>query len=235
MGVALNDRRVGNAPTFIQLLSPAVANAVTSLGRPQGYRAHEIISHQGAHPDTVVLLESGVVKITALTPGGHEVILGFRMAGELLGEHSAMHGLPRSGNVVGHETGTMLRIPAQRFREYALSHSEVLSAMLAVSGHRLQQSDIHRVSYAAHDVTYRIAATLLDWATRYGVDSEDGVRIKLQVTRRELSQVVAASEKSVDKVLMLLRRSGLTTTGRRLLVVTDIDRLHGWLRQRPGR
>jgi CRP/FNR family transcriptional regulator, cyclic AMP receptor protein len=206
-----------------------------SLGREQAFRAQEIVSHQGSSPDTVFLLLSGVVKITALSSRGHEVILGFRAMGELLGEYSALHGLPRSGNVVGHDAGTLLRIPARRFRQCAFAHSEILAALLAVLGHRLQQSDIHRVSYAAHDVPYRTAATLLDWAVRYGVDSQDGVRIGLRVTRRELSQVVVASEKSVDDVLTMLRRAGLITTGRRLLVVTEIDRLRLWLKQRSDR
>jgi hypothetical protein len=31
----------------------------------------------------------------------------------------------------------------------------------------------------------------------------------------------------------MLRRSGLVTTGRRLLVVSDIDRLRHWLEERP--
>ena len=149
---------------------------VASLGREQAFSAQEIVSHQGSPSDSVFLLVSGVVKVTALSPSGREVILGFRAAGELLGEYSALHGLPRSGNVVGHEAGTLLRISARRFRRCAFTHPEILAAMLAVSGHRLHQSDIHRVSYAAHDVPYRTAATLLDWATRYGVDTQDGVR-----------------------------------------------------------
>ena len=231
--VDAGDPQNDGTPTFIRQLPPAVADAVASLGREQAFSAQEIVSHQGSPPDSVFLLVSGVVKVTALSPSGREVILGFRAAGELLGEYSALHGLPRSGNVVGHEAGTLLRISAQRFRRCAFTHPEILAAMLAVSGHRLHQSDIHRVSYAAHDVPYRTAATLLDWATRYGVDTRDGVRIRLRVSRRELSQVVAASEKSVDDVLTMLRRSGLVTTGRRLLVVSDIDRLRHWLEERP--
>lgn len=231
--VAARDSRNDDTLTFIGQLPPAVADAVAALGREQAFSAQEIVSHQGSPPDSVFLLTSGVVKVTALSLSGREVILGFRAAGELLGEYSALHGLPRSGNVVGHEAGTLLQISAQRFRRCAFANPEILVAMFTVSSHRLHQSDIHRVSYAAHDVPYRTAATLLDWATRYGVDTQEGVRIRLRVSRRELSQVVAASEKSVDDVLTMLRRSGLVSTGRRLLVVSDIDRLRRWLEQRP--
>jgi CRP/FNR family transcriptional regulator, cyclic AMP receptor protein len=231
--VAACDSRNADALTFIGQLPPVVADAVASLGREQPFKAQEIVSHQGSPPDSVFLITSGIVKVTALSLSGREVILGFRAAGELLGEYSALHGSPRSGNVVGHEAGALLRISAQRFRQCAFAHPEIFAAMLTVSGQRLHQSDIHRVSYAAHDVPYRTAATLLDWATRYGVDTQDGVRIRLRVSRRELAQVIAASEKSVDDVLTTLRRSGLVTTGRRLLVVSDIERLRHWLRERP--
>ncbi|GAA3604437.1 hypothetical protein GCM10022223_20090 [Kineosporia mesophila] len=133
---------------------------------------------------------------------------------------------------MGHEGGTLLKIPAPKFRQSALANPEMLIAMLAVVGRRLYQSDIQRLSYVSQDVPYRTASTLLQWAAQYGVETQEGIRIQLRTSRRELSQVVAASEKSVDDVLTILRRAGLVVTARRLFVVTDVAGLRRWLSER---
>jgi CRP/FNR family transcriptional regulator, cyclic AMP receptor protein len=79
---------------------------------------------------------------------------------------------------------------------------------------------------AEEDVTGRVVATLLSWAAEYGHATAEGVLIGLRASRRELAQVVGASEKSVDDVLTTLRRVGLVRTGRRRFVVCNAE--GGW-------
>lgn len=132
---------------------------------------------------------------------------GFYGPGELLGEVSALRGTPRSATVTGRQPGGAIQVAASVFRDFVWSH-ELFVVVLATAGQRLRRADLHRLSYAGDDVASRVAWTLLDWAQRYGRITATGTEIDLRVSRHELAQVVIASEKTVDNVLITLTRPG---------------------------
>jgi hypothetical protein len=63
----------------------------------------------------VVLLLSGRVKVSSFAEDGHETILGFRGAGDVLGELAAIDGEDSPATVTVVEAGDALVVPAERF------------------------------------------------------------------------------------------------------------------------
>lgn len=213
---------------FLDHLDPPSRAELYQRSRRDDFAADQIISHQGDVGDTAMIVDAGLVKVTVSSASGTEVLLGLYGRGELLGETSALHGCRRSATVVGHLPGRMLHIPARAFRTFLTTQPALFGAVLATSASRLRHADHHRLSLAGHDVSARVAATLLSWAHQYGRRTDEGIEIGLRTSRRELAQSVVASEKTVDDVLTELRRAGVLRTGRRRFVVRDHAALARW-------
>jgi len=216
---------------FMDHLDAAAGAELRRLGQWQEFRADQMLSRQGEPGTGVLLIDSGVVKVTVAATAGEEVVAGFYGRGELLGEVSALRRTRRSATVTGHRPGGLIQVPADTFRGFVWQH-ELFLVVLATASERLRRADMHRLSYAGHGVPRRVGSTLLDWAQRYGRFTDGGTEIDLRVSRRELAQVVLASEKTVDNVLTVLTRAGLIRTGRRRFVVVDAAGLHQWVHER---
>jgi CRP/FNR family transcriptional regulator, cyclic AMP receptor protein len=77
----------------------------------------------------------------------------------------------------------------------------------------------------AHDSVGRVARRLVDLADRYGEPVEGGVRITVPISQTELAGWVGISRKAVTNTLQVLRRRGWIQTGRKTIIVKDLDAL----------
>lgn len=218
--------------TFIDRLYPTTRAELFRRARWRAFAIDEVLSRQGEAADGVLIIDSGLVKVSVGSAGGTEIVVGLFGRGHLLGEVSALRRTRRSATVVGHMPGAILHLGGDAFRDLLAGQPDLFAVVLAAANQRLLDADRHRLALASDDVTGRVASTLLSWASEYGRGTEHGILIGLRVSRRELAQIVTASEKSVDDVLTSLKRAGLVQTGRRRFVVRDVPALERWTRDR---
>lgn len=167
----------------------------------------------GSASDEVLLVESGAVKVLLTAPDGAQSMIGLYGRGELIGELGVLRGEPRSATVVGQRDGDALHVPASAFRALVERHPEVLVHLNEILHERLRNADRRQLALASRDVASRVVAQILEWAREYG--ERQGTTVVVRgMTQRELAQAVAASEKSVDAELGVLRSAGLVDTGR---------------------
>jgi CRP-like cAMP-binding protein len=194
-------------------------NAAFSGGRRQHLRQGTILFAEGDASNRVVLLVSGRVKVSSFSEDGHETVLGYRGAGDVLGELAAIDGEEHLATVTVIEDGEALVIPAERFLA-------ALVLLRSIVG-RLRDADRKRAEFTALDVVGRVAHRLVELAERYGDASGDVIRIDLPISQRELAGWVGASREAVNKALGQLERRGLISAERRHLTVLDLDGLRG--------
>jgi CRP/FNR family transcriptional regulator, cyclic AMP receptor protein len=210
---------------FLAELEPAEAEDLLGAGRQRRYETGTALFHQGDDAGTVLVLESGRVKVTALGEGGREVVLGFCGPGELLGEVSAIDGEPRSGTVTALEPVEVRAITGGDFRRFLERHPRVTEILLRSVISRLRLADRQRIDFASLDVTGRVARSLTELADTHGERVEGGVRITLPISQEELAGWTGASREAVAKSLHLLRRLRWITTDRRSITLLDIGEL----------
>jgi CRP-like cAMP-binding protein len=173
----------------------------------------------------VLVLLDGRVKITAPTVDGHEAVLGFRGPGDLVGELGAVDGRPRGASVSALEPVTALACAGTDFRALLKSQPAVGAALLRVVVERLRGADDERADFGAHDVLGRVARRLCELAERFGTQEDGGIEIALPLTQEELAGWCGASREAVAKALATTRKLGWIETGRRTILITDIEAL----------
>jgi CRP-like cAMP-binding protein len=217
---------LGRADEFLFQLSEGDRLALQAIAHRQIADRGDVILARGNAADHVVILESGRVKVSVLTPTGREAVLTFRGPGALLGDQSLVDESPRSATVMAVEPVEMLVVPASSFRNYLGSHPGVALVMLATLSSRLRESDGRLAEYAAADTLGRVCARLVELCETQGdLDGADGVQITLPITQEELAGWIGASIESTAKSLKSLRSLGWVTTGRRSIEVNDLAAL----------
>lgn len=217
-------------PASIPPSIPAPLADLFLAGRRIPLRAGSVLFTEGDATSRVVLLVSGRVKASTLSVDGIETILGFRGPGEVLGELAAMDGEPHVATVTVVEDGEALTLPTSRFLEAIDEDPAIARAMLRTVVSRLREADRRRAEFVVLDVTGRVAQRLVELAATTGVPEEEGIRIGIALSQRELAGWVGASREAVNKSLAQLEEMGLVSTARRRLVVKDADAL----RRRAG-
>jgi len=213
------------AGTFLELLEATDRQQLDGLGRVCHFPDHTRLMHEGEPGDRVMILHNGHVKASYVTDQGHEIVLGFRGPGDLLGELSFMDERQRASSVTAIEPVEALVFSASSFRSYLQATPGAALTMLAVISDRFRDADRKRIQFGASDTTGRVAARLVELVERYGEASDRGTEIALPITQEELGGWVASSRAGVADALRTLRELGWIETDRRRITVCDVDAL----------
>ena len=195
-------------------------------GRRQSLKPGAILFHEGDASGRVVLLLSGRVKASTFSGEGQETVLGFRGAGTVLGELSAIDGEDHSATVTVVEEGEALIVSAARFIEVLEEEPGLALTLLRSIIGRLRDADRKWAEFVALDVVGRVAHRILELAVEAGEPAEGGgIRIGLVLSQRELAGWVGSSREAVNKALAQLQERGLIASERRHLIVLDVEGL----------
>jgi len=207
-------------------LPAAERAALHARGTNRRFRAGSTLFHEGDPSDWVVLLTDGRVKIASLTADGKDVVLSVCAPGELIGELSAVDGLPRSATATAIDPVVAQVIPAEEFRTFLAGHPAASLSLLASVCARLRDSDRRRVEFVALDSIGRVARRLVELAEQFGVADADGaLRIDVPITQDELAGWTGSSREAVGKALHALRGRAWIRTARRCITVVDLEGL----------
>lgn len=210
---------------FGAALIPDEVDDLLQRGVRRTFRRGAFLMTEGEASDHVIVLLGGRAKISSYTAEGKEVVLAVRGPGDLLGELSAFDGEPRLATVSALEPIEALIIPSERFTRFLEDHPRLAILLLQNMTRRLRESDRKRVEFGAYDTPGRVARRLIELVERYGETEGANVRISLSLTQDELAGWTGSSREAVSKALREFRDRGWVTTGRRSIVVLDVDAL----------
>lgn len=239
--------------SFLADLTPAERADLESRGRVRDFDRGDTLFAEGEQPGWVAVLLKGRVKAFSYREHGGEALLAVRGPGALLGEVAAIDGLPRSASVAALEPVRALAVTADEFMAFLQAHGRVSIIIMRMLCQRWRDADRKRVEFGMFDATGRVAQRLVELAERFGVPYErrtgpgagagagqgagqtaggagaeaggQSVRITLNLSQEELAGWVGASREAVSKALRTLRAHGWIETGRRRLIVHDLQAL----------
>lgn len=232
--------------SFLADLTPAEREDLESRGRVREFGRGDTLFVEGEAPGWVAVLLSGRVKAFSYREQGGETLLAVRGPGALLGEVAAIDGQPRSASVAALEPVRALAVTAEEFMAFLQAHGRVSIIIMRMLCQRWRDADRKRAEFGMFDATGRVAQRLVELAERFGVPYEhrtgpqaggqagpqaggqpggQSVRITLNLSQEELAGWVGASREAVSKALRTLRAHGWIETGRRRLIVHDLQAL----------
>jgi CRP/FNR family transcriptional regulator, cyclic AMP receptor protein len=177
---------------------------------------------QGDLGTYVLLITSGKVKITRTERDGRELLLAVRGPGEVLGDITAWDRRSRTATATTIDACVAYVLSAERFR-LIISQSGQRDVLLRHLIARLQEGEDVRADLADLPAGQRVARILLRLSATE--DQSPVEPLELRLSQDEIARAAGLSRSAVAAELARLRRLGLITTGRRVLVLSNVPGL----------
>ena len=210
---------------FFRHLSPDAIIGINELFKDCDFAAEQTIYFEGDPGENLHLVASGKVKLTRLASSGREVLLDILQGGEYFG-HFAIASQPGySETAVAQTDCCILQISAQNFETVMNRYPEVTMKVLKAVGQRLEESQEIIKQLSVYTVEERIAATLIRVARKLGEQKQTGMLIQIPFSRQDLAAMTGTTVETVSRVMSRFSTEGLISTGRRWVVLRDIEHL----------
>jgi CRP-like cAMP-binding protein len=191
-----------------------------SLGSPVAFPPEHTIFFEGQPSRSVLIIQKGNVKVTRRAADGTDVILAIRGEG-VMGDEGVLMDTLRSATITAITDVVGLDIMAGDVRHF-VGKNNLWPVMFRAAVHRRYQAD-QRALLARLDVRSRLTRWLLD--AEVGEKVDDGWIIESTLSQQDLAASIGASRDAVAIELRKLREQGLITTGRRRIILRDLDAL----------
>ena len=196
---------------------------------PRRYVHGEVLVRQGEAVTALSLVTSGVVRLSAVTSTGREVVVGLLGAGELFGEASLLgtsEPSPVDARAIG--TAVVIDLPASCLRALLERSPAAAGQILRFIAARLHRTSEALQDALTQDLTTRLSLRLLDLARDHGRPGPGGVYIRIPLTQEELARMVGSSREAVNRTLAKLSRRDLVRVDHRWIVLPDPSALERW-------
>jgi CRP/FNR family transcriptional regulator, cyclic AMP receptor protein len=209
-------------PLFRALPPDELVTLIRSSRGVTGRRGDRIAPGSG---DRVTLILDGVAAGHAVTEEGDRLVRGLYGPGDLHGLTATLGHPEIADELIAVEPVDALSVPAVVIHDLIRREATAARACLEMvaKAHAGTIEEMRR--FAASTTAARVEARLVELAERFGQKDGDRVVIRVALTQEELASWAHTSRESTAKVLQALRRAGILTTGRRQLVIDDLDAL----------
>jgi CRP-like cAMP-binding protein len=208
---------------IMDVLSREQRAALETLGSPVKFPAEHTIFWEGQPSHSVLVIQEGHLKVTRRGIDGSEVILAIRGENEIMGEEGVLMAEARSATVTTITPVSGLDISAADLLQF-VDHHCLWAVMYRAAVRRRRQSD-QRAMLARLDVKSRLARWLLELADEVGEPVGDGWAIDAALSQQDFAGRIGASRDAVAIELRRFRELGLVSTGRRRIILHDLQAL----------
>ncbi|MER6784412.1 Crp/Fnr family transcriptional regulator [Streptomyces sp. NPDC000658] len=210
------------AGTYLSQLSQEARQAIFEAGSQVTYGPDELLFREGDPASYLLVIRTGLAKVTASSESGQETLLAIRGPGDVIGELSALEKTPlRSATVAPAGHVTAWRVSHRAFFHLAEEHPDLGTALFRVVTAKLRSATVARVEVHTYSVRVRLARVLLTLADSLGHPHDGGTVLDVALTQAELAALVSASPVSVARALSEFRRAGMLESGYRRLTLRD--------------
>ena len=196
------------ASPLFAAMQPEELDEILKFALDRRVRRGQTIFQRGDEGSSLMAVLRGRVRISSVSGDGKELTLNVINTGEIFGEIALLDGQPRSADAVAIEDSVLLVVDRRYFLPFLRHKEDLCLRLLAVLCSRLRRTSTALEEIALFDLPVRLARVLLKLAEDYGRPGSTGTRIDLKLSQRDLSNLVAASRESVNKLLRTWRENG---------------------------
>ena len=200
-------------------LEPGELASIAQAGRVRRPKAGAYLFRQGAPAKNLYILVAGSIKMTQLTPEGHQVLLRVASPGDTIGAIAAVGNARYPASAQAVEDCTLLAWDSdsllslmERFPHLAIN------ALRFMSRHVQEFQDRYR-ELATERVERRVARALLRLAGQAGRKVEGGILIDLALTRQDLAEMTGTTRYTISRMLSEWEVQGVIKAGRERVVI----------------
>ncbi|MEA2787127.1 MAG: family transcriptional regulator, cyclic receptor protein [Candidatus Eremiobacteraeota bacterium] len=182
----------------------------------------ELAYSPGDRADRVFFVRSGRVKIVRTHVSGAEAIVGIRTAGDAFGELTGIDGGVRATSAIALESTEADAIGASAFAAAVEADVALARAFARGMARRLAAAEHELAELVGKSVAGRLIDVLGRLAAEHGVPGSGGtVRIGMNLTHKDLADLIGTSRETLTKELNVLADVGLLRVAHKTITLVQ--------------
>jgi len=218
-------RRALGANALFGVLSEQELDQLLAHAHIQTYPAGALIFAKDDPGHSLMVVLSGLVKISNFSAEGREAVHALMNPGEVFGEMALLDGKNRSANATAIAETELLVLLRRDFIPFLERNPRVAVRLIEVLCVRLRQTTATVEDGAFLGMAPRIARALLRLAQRYSRAEGGAVHIDLKLSQRELGGLVGLARENVNRQLRAWHHEGLIRTDHGHIIIEDMTAL----------
>jgi len=219
--MAANIQSLKNIPIFSSL-SKTHLEELSKIMLEKTYRKNQVIFDQGDPGSSLIVIKSGLVKISLVDSNNHEFIIKTFSVNDFFGEMSLLDGGSRSATATAVEDTQALIIFRENFISLIQKTPSMALGMLTELSNRLRTTTENISNLTFFDAYGKVAQCLLSLAEKLGEREEDGVSIQLTLSRQELANMSGLSRETFARILKEFQVRGcLKVQGKKIIILDE--------------
>lgn len=192
--------------------------------KKQVFKRGEVLYRMGQHLEYVYVIRGGSVKTCISTEEGRMQVMGFHMAGELLGLNAIGN---RRHNCEARATGltSVCEVSVERFEELARKDSAIQYQIFKIMGAEIRHSQELLLLLGKHSADERLAAFLLGLSQQFAQRRCSPTEFVLSMSRSDIGNYLGIAEETVCRVLARFQNDGIISSECRHVRLRDLQRL----------
>jgi CRP-like cAMP-binding protein len=210
-------------------LPPSDLLRVAQMCQLVRYRRAEPVFTEKQPGLSLYVVMSGRVKIFGTSTQGRSKTFAYLEPGDFFGEMSLIDDEARSASATALEDSVLIMLKAEDYRKLILSRPALAISMVKILSARLRRANREIEALSFNNVLGRIAQILLDLSERYGEKTDEGIRINMALSHKELAEMAGTAREVISRVISRFRRIGCVDFFDSKLIITDKDKLKSWI------
>jgi len=169
----------------------------------------------------IYAVRMGCIKSYSVGAGGHELVHGFHVPGELLGFDAIYPDRHRCSALIL-EPSSVCVIPYLEISRLSVEFRSLQGQVLQLMSREFTKQHMYAEGTGA---TQRIARFLLDMQTRLQQSGEAEFEFKLPMSREDISNYLGIKPETLSRLMTKLQKKGLIDVDRRHIYLVDPIRL----------
>jgi CRP-like cAMP-binding protein len=202
-------------------LDDVALRRVSETARIRETKAGVSFFREGDPAESFFVVQTGSVKLTQVTPEGHQVVLRLIGPGDAFGGVAAFGGAayPVTAEAVTDVSalewpGPVMASLMEQYPKLALNAVRFVAA-------RLHELQVQFRQLATEKVERRVARALLRLVEHAGRRTDSGVLIDLPLSREDIAQMTGTTLYTVSRIISRFEADGLVVAGRQSIVIRN--------------
>ncbi len=199
------------------------------VGKKQTWQKNDYIIGPNQQPPGVFYIDEGVVKAYDLTKYNEENLLIIRKPNEIFPLIWAITGEERSVIYQALEKTVTWKVERLQFLSLIEKHKSIMSPILdmTVEMYRLHSERILNLEYRT--VRERIISFLFTMSRRFGVQTDEGIKIELPLRHQDIASSVNSSRETTSREIGALTKKGLIEHKRSYILLKNPAELQKYI------
>ncbi|HET8580066.1 MAG TPA: Crp/Fnr family transcriptional regulator [Nitrospiraceae bacterium] len=190
------------------------------------YGKGEYIFREGDPANYFHIVKEGAVKCIKSSADGKECTLKVLLPGDLFCcEAAVFDGAPHPGTAQPMGDVSILRLNKKSYFEMLRRNPDAALEVIKYLGRRLNEAQETAKILALDRAEQRIAALLVNLASRSVVRESDGLLLPVRLTRQDLADMSGVTVETAIRIMSRFKRSKLVSGNARRIVIRDLSKL----------